>query len=171
MLFISLAVVFGGLGLASLGSSDASEPAPAAAESELEPTSAAPAPTSARPLQADAADSEATTTPSGTTTSGSSTSTAGNLASSVSVRVFNNSSVTGLAAQTAQKLITAGWTVAETGNYSDSTVGATTVYYGNSANEKEAAEEIADTLGVSAKPRIAGLSNSSAGVIVIVTND
>jgi hypothetical protein len=89
--------------------------------------------------------------------------------SSVPVRVFNNSNVTGLAGQTATELTEAGWTVAETGNYSDGTISETTVYYGNSPAEKEAATQIAAELGATAKPRFAGIANSSAGVIVIVT--
>lgn len=169
MLFISLAVVFAGLGLASLGSGDsnaAESPDTAATETTTAAAVAARSPAQSAPP------SRPPTSAGATTTSGaSSTTTSSAVAADVPVRVFNNSPVAGLAAETAQKLTSAGWTVAETGNYSDTTVAATTVYYGNSATEREAAEDIADVLGVSAKPRLAGLAESSSGVIVIVTND
>ncbi|SDI77923.1 LytR cell envelope-related transcriptional attenuator [Rhodococcus triatomae] len=173
MLLISLAVVFAGLGFASLGSSGSGDAAPATetTTTTTDAPAAAPPPAAAGAGAAEPdADSDAaaatTTTPTMTATAAN-----GSLTAEVPVRVFNNSAVTGLAAQTAQELITAGWTVAETGNYSDGTIAETAVYYGNSAAERQAAEQIADELGVPAKPRFAGISSSSPGVVVIVTAD
>ncbi len=86
------------------------------------------------------------------------------------VRVFNNSTVSGLAAQTANELTSGGWNVSETGNYSYGQIQTTTVYYGSSASEKAAAQAIAAELGVKAEPRFAGIESASPGVIVIVTS-
>ena len=66
----------------------------------------------------------------------------------VDIRVYNNSDIAGLAAQMAQRLTRSGWNVAETGNYSDSQLAQTTVYYGDEPGEEEAAKEIADESAV-----------------------
>ncbi|WP_397517673.1 LytR C-terminal domain-containing protein [Rhodococcus oxybenzonivorans] len=166
MVLISLAILFAGLGFASLGDSDSGNTAATVTTASAAP----PASPAARTTTATASASGATSTSaSASTTSGASGTSASADASSVPVRVFNNSNVTGLAGQTATELTEAGWTVAETGNYSDGTISETTVYYGNSPAEKEAATQIAAELGATAKPRFAGIANSSAGVIVIVT--
>jgi len=89
----------------------------------------------------------------------------------VPVRVFNNSTVSGLAAKTADELTSTGWNVSETGNYSYGQIQNTTVYYGNTAAEKQAAQAIAAELGVSAEPRFTGIASASPGVIVIVTSE
>jgi hypothetical protein len=166
MVLISLAILFAGLGFASLGDSDSENTAATVTTASAAP----PASAAARTTTATAPASGATSTSaSASTTSGPSGTSVSADASSVPVRVFNNSNVTGLAGQTATELTEAGWTVAETGNYSDGTISETTVYYGNSPAEKEAATQIAAELGATAKPRFAGIANSSAGVIVIVT--
>ncbi|MBC2639568.1 MULTISPECIES: LytR C-terminal domain-containing protein [unclassified Rhodococcus (in: high G+C Gram-positive bacteria)] len=162
MVLIALAILFAGLGFASLGGSDSEETATTATTTAAVTTTAA-----ARTTTAAAGATSASTT---STTSGASSTSKSADAASVPVRVLNNSNVTGLASQTATKLMSSGWTVSETGNYSDGTISETTVYYGTSAAEKEAATEIAAQLGVSAQPRFPGIANSSAGVIVIVTS-
>ncbi|MDO1479333.1 LytR C-terminal domain-containing protein [Rhodococcus ruber] len=162
MVLISLAILFAGLGLASLGSSDsegsAPEPAtePAAAPATTSVTSAPFAATSARTTTAGA-----TTTVSATTSPGTAT---------APVRVFNNSNVSGLAAQTAGLLEDEGFTVSETGNYSDGVIESTSVYYGTGPGERQTAEAVAEALGVTAQPRFAGIEDSAPGVIVIVTS-
>ncbi|MEN0140235.1 MAG: LytR C-terminal domain-containing protein [Rhodococcus sp. (in: high G+C Gram-positive bacteria)] len=163
MVLIALAILFAGLGFASLGGSDSEETAATVT------TSAAATTTAARPTTAAGA-AGGTSASAASTTSGASSTTKAADAASVPVRVLNNSNVTGLASQTATELMSSGWTVSETGNYSDGTISETTVYYGTSAAEKEAATEIATQLGVSAEPKFPGIANSSAGVVVIVTS-
>lgn len=153
MVLISLAIVFATLGFFSLTGAGA-EDTPAVASATTSAPAAAAAPTSSA--------GAAPTSSAAATTSGS--------ASEPSVRVLNNSNVAGLAATTASTLESAGFTVAETGNYSDGTIPTTTVYYDeNSAQERTEAQRIATTLGVSAEPRFAGIAESTPGIIVIVT--
>lgn len=194
MVLISLAILFAGLGLASFGSGDDAEsPTPPTTE----PSAAAPSTSAAAPSGAgifgNAAPSSAvasaprpaadatTTAPSGTVSSAaaqgatSGTASGSSLldnapASAAPVRVFNNSNVAGLAAQTASLLEDEGFTVAETGNYSDGLLAQTSVYYGTSTGERETAMAVAAALGVTAQPRFAGIEDSSPGVIVIVTS-
>ena len=89
---------------------------------------------------------------------------------SLPVRVFNNSTVTGLAADTASRLESAGWTDVSTGNYQQGTISTTTVYYRPGTVEQPAASQVAGALGVRAEERFAGLADASPGVIVIVTD-
>lgn len=159
MVLIALAILFAGLGAASLTRSD-TESVPAVATS----SKVAPTPTQA---MAPAATSAAVAAPAGGTTT--TTADSATMTRTVPVRVLNNSTVAGLAAQTAGILEAKGWTVSETGNYSAGRIPGTTVYFGNSDREKQAALEIASELGVTAQPRFAGLDTSSPGVIVIVT--
>ncbi|MCQ4120778.1 LytR C-terminal domain-containing protein [Rhodococcus tibetensis] len=171
MVLISLAILFAGLGFASLGDSDSEDTAATVTTTTTTTSAAVPASAAARTTTTVAAGGSGvtSTSASASTTSGAARTSGSGDASSVPVRVFNNSNVTGLAGQTATELTEAGWTVAETGNYSDGTISETTVYYGNSPAEKEAATQIAAELGATAEPRFAGIANSSAGVIVIVT--
>ncbi|MBM7459642.1 hypothetical protein JOE26_002317 [Rhodococcus coprophilus] len=171
MLLISLAILFAGIGMASLGGSDedaattatSSEPAEAAAD----PGSGASMLGSGAPSAApNVAPAPAAGTPGTAATSGSTTTAAP--ATPAPVRVLNNSNVAGLAAQTASLLEDEGFTIEDTGNYSDGTVGMTTVYYGTTPGEEETALEVADALGVSAQPRLPGLADEAPGVIVIV---
>jgi hypothetical protein len=87
------------------------------------------------------------------------------------VRVLNNSLVVGLAARTATELSESGWNVAEVGNYPGETIAKTTVFYGNTPGEREAAMAIAQELGASAVPRPAGSGDSGSGVTVVVTGN
>lgn len=162
MLLIALAIVFAGVGAFSLSGSGGDESSSAAAASTT--AAAAATPTAANSIASAAGTGSAAATSGAATTSG-----AAGADKSVPVRVLNNSDVQGLAARTAEKLTGAGWTVAETGNYGATTISKTTVYYGNSSSEKAAAEAVASALGTTAEPRFAGIANSAAGVIVIVT--
>lgn len=169
MVLIALAILFAGLGAASLGGSDSDESEQVAA------TSSAPAATATTTAPAGrtttVAPAAPPTTTAGTTTSVTAPTTSARVDKSVPVRVFNNSTVSGLAAQTANELTSTGWNVSETGNYSYGLIQTTTVYYrtGNAA-EKQAAEAIAAELGVKAEPRFEGITSASPGVIVIVTS-
>ncbi|MFD4179759.1 LytR C-terminal domain-containing protein [Rhodococcus sp. NPDC058514] len=169
MVLIALAIAFAGIGAMSLSGSDSDSESPqpetTSSVARVAGNGASPV-TSARPPAA-----IAPTTAAATTTTAVTSTTAPILdKSAVPVRVLNNSTVSGLAAKTATTLESDGWTVGETGNYSDGSVSTTTVFYSaSSPAEKQAATEIAATLGVTAEPRFAGIVSASPGVIVIVT--
>jgi LytR cell envelope-related transcriptional attenuator len=171
MVLIALAIAFAGIGAMALSGNDSESQQPETTSSVARVTGngAAASVTSARPpAAATSARPPAAITP---TTAAVTTKAAPILdKSTVPVRVLNNSTVSGLAAQTAKTLESDGWTVGETGNYSDGSVSATTVYFTSSSpTEKQAATEIAATLGVTAEPRFAGIVSAPPGVIVIIT--
>ncbi len=145
MVLISLSILFAGIGAFSLTRSSADETAAPDVETTTTTTPPAPATTT-------------TTTPAAPD-------------KSVPVRVFNNTQIQGLAARTAAKLTENGWTIAETGNFQDPPVPKTTVYYGNSPNEKSAAAAIAALLGCNSEQRIPPLADRPPGVIVVVTSE
>jgi hypothetical protein len=95
----------------------------------------------------------------------------GDAVKSVSVRVYNNSNVQGLANRAAEDLRAHGWNVVATGNYSEGTIYTTTAYYRPGTSEKAAAEAIGAEFGMRVEPRFQGIADSSPGVIVIVTRD
>ncbi|MET9025098.1 LytR C-terminal domain-containing protein [Nocardia sp. NPDC004168] len=168
MVLIALAIVFAGLGAMSLSSSDADTDASGTSASQTSSASAAPqvpASTTA-PKAPTSSTAVATVTPTGA--AASTTTTA---ARSVPVRVLNNSMVAGLAAKTAGQLEASGWTIAETGNYPGSNIAKTTVYYGDSSGDKEAAQAIADQLGASVAPKSSAIGDTAPGVTVIVTGN
>lgn len=102
---------------------------------------------------------------------GSADGSKGDADKSVSVRVYNNSKIKGLADRAAEDLRSNGWNVVMTGNYSSGTIYTTTVYYRPGTSEQGAAEAIAAEFGMRAEPRFDGIADSSPGVIVIVTKD
>ncbi|MBY6312755.1 LytR C-terminal domain-containing protein [Rhodococcus kroppenstedtii] len=169
MVLLSLAVVFAGIGIFSLTGSDSEDTAAApAADTSAVPTATA-APTGTSAPSATAPPSATSGSPTTTTTATTSGSASG--ASSASpIRVLNNSEVSGLAAETATRLESAGFAVGETGNYSSGVIAASTVYYDPAVPGQQAqAERIARTLGFGSEPRFAGIANASPGIVVIVT--
>jgi LytR cell envelope-related transcriptional attenuator len=86
------------------------------------------------------------------------------------VRVYNNSTIRGLAARAADDLSAAGWVVVEVGNYPNGIIPTTTVYYRN-ADQRAGAEAIAAEFGMRVEPRFPGLSDATPEIVVIVTND
>lgn len=161
MVLIALAIVFAGLGAMSLSNSSPESAAQTSSDTETSETSEAPAPTSeVAPTTAEPAAPTTTLT-----------TTPGAADTSVPVRVLNNSTVSGLASRTGSQLTSAGFDVAETGNYPGGVIAKTTVYYGDSPNERETAEAVAKELGVSAEPRFPGIADSAPGVVVIVTGN
>lgn len=90
---------------------------------------------------------------------------------SVSVRVYNNSDVSGLASRAAEDLRANGWNVVGTGNYSDGVIYTTTAYFRTGTNEEAAAQAIGEEFGMRVEPRFEGIADASPGVIVIVTKD
>ncbi|MER5671493.1 LytR C-terminal domain-containing protein [Pseudonocardia alni] len=87
------------------------------------------------------------------------------------VRIYNNSTIRGLAEKAAGEFRTNGWTVSQVQNYSQGVIPTTTVYYRQGTSEKAAAEEIAKKFGIRSEPRFDGIQDATPGVIVIVTRD
>lgn len=89
----------------------------------------------------------------------------------VPVRVYNNSTIEGLAAQAAADFEAAGWTVTEAKGYPFGTIPTSTAYYRPGTSEMAAAEALANQFGLRSEPRFEGIQGASAGLIVIVTKD
>ncbi|MDQ3153531.1 MAG: LytR C-terminal domain-containing protein [Actinomycetota bacterium] len=86
------------------------------------------------------------------------------------VRIYNNSTIRGLATRVSDDMRAAGWAIEEVGNYSGGIIPTTTVYYENDA-QRSAAEVLADQFGMRTEPRFDGIRGATPGLIVIVTND
>jgi hypothetical protein len=86
------------------------------------------------------------------------------------VRVFNLTDIAGLAEGTANRLRDAQWNVTETGNLTLDGVTATTVYFGQTPGEQEAADEIGSLLEAPVEPRTPAVAEQPPGVIVAVTS-
>jgi hypothetical protein len=91
--------------------------------------------------------------------------------SAVAVRVFNNSTITGLADRAAADMRAQGWNVVEVGNYPYGVIPESTVYYRPGTGEQGAADAIAGEFGLRSMPRFEGIAGASPGVIVIATNN
>jgi hypothetical protein len=87
------------------------------------------------------------------------------------LRVYNNSTIPGLAAKAAADFRAAGWPVEAVGNYSSGIIPTSTVYYRPGTDEEAAARQLGAEFGLRVEPRFAGLGGASPGLIVIVTND
>lgn len=87
------------------------------------------------------------------------------------VRVYNNSTIKGLAARAADDFRNNGWTVTAVANYPFGTIPTSTVYYRPGTAEQSGAQAMAAEFGMRSEPRFAGLDDASPGLIVIVTND
>jgi hypothetical protein len=151
-------------------------PAPQAAPAPGAPAPQAPAPAPGAPAQAPAAPAPA---PSG---GGSGARTGGDTGAERSggggtsvarlpLRVYNNSTISGLATRAAEDFRTAGWPIDEIGNYPHGIIPTTTVYYRPGTEEEVSAKALAEQFGMRANPRFEGLQHASPGIIVIVTND
>ncbi|MGH8882055.1 MAG: LytR C-terminal domain-containing protein [Stackebrandtia sp.] len=86
------------------------------------------------------------------------------------VRIYNNSTIRGLAARAAEDLTAAGWTVVEVGNYAQGTIPTTTAYY-QDGTDRDDAEALGSEFGMRVEPRFAGIAHAGPGLILIVTND
>ncbi|QDZ41886.1 LytR C-terminal domain-containing protein [Corynebacterium sp. sy039] len=89
--------------------------------------------------------------------------------------IYNNSTESGLAARTKDKLSAEGWTVGASGNYQEPIHAQTTVYFtpGNEA-EETAARELATRLGGIAAPRndtLPAESNQNNSVVIVLTQN
>jgi len=92
------------------------------------------------------------------------------------LRVYNNSTITGLAARAAQDFRTDGWTVDAVTNYTEQPNGqgvipTSTVYFRPGTAEQAPADALAKSFGMRSEPRFAGIQDATPGLIVIVTND
>jgi hypothetical protein len=87
------------------------------------------------------------------------------------LRVYNNSTISGLAATAASDFQRGGWTVAESTNYPDGVIPTSTVYYRPGTGEQASAQRLADEYGLRVEPRFDGIQDASPGLIVIVTRD
>ncbi|GAA2673009.1 MULTISPECIES: LytR C-terminal domain-containing protein [Actinosynnema] len=88
-----------------------------------------------------------------------------------SVRVYNNSNISGLAARASDDIGKSGWAVQATGNYPDGIIETTTVYYRAGTAEEDSAKQLAQSIRARVMPRFDGIKDAHDGVIVIVTND
>ncbi|MHC1558752.1 LytR C-terminal domain-containing protein [Actinomycetospora sp. C-140] len=95
----------------------------------------------------------------------------GSVQSAAQVRVFNNSTIQGLADRAASEMRGQGWNVVEVGNYPNGVIPESTVYYRPGTGEQGAADAIAGEFGLRSMPRFDGIQNASPGVIVIATNN
>jgi hypothetical protein len=87
------------------------------------------------------------------------------------LRVYNNSLITGLAAQAADDFRAAGWTVTEIGGFPGSTIPTSTAYYRPGTEEEAAAQEIGRAFNMRVEPRFPAIEQATPGVIVIVTRE
>ncbi|WP_370969025.1 LytR C-terminal domain-containing protein [Amycolatopsis sp. cg9] len=89
----------------------------------------------------------------------------------VTVRVFNNSTIKGLADRAAEDFRGSGWNVNEVSNYSQGVIPTTTAFYRPGTDEEAAAKQLAQEFGIKAEPRFPGIESASPGLIVIVTKE
>ncbi|GAA1867630.1 LytR C-terminal domain-containing protein [Pseudonocardia ailaonensis] len=87
------------------------------------------------------------------------------------LRVYNNSTIQGLAADAAADFRRGGWTVTDTTGYPYGTIPTSTVYYRPGTSEQASAERLASAYGLKSEPRFQGIEDASPGLIVIVTKD
>lgn len=185
---IGLAVISALAGLVSLGTSSGGTDQ-AAAPSNLTVTTVAPAPApTAEPTPAEPTFTEGDglaappagavePTPPAVTTPAPAPARAESIGSEVSairstpVRVYNNSTIKGLASRAAEDFRRAGWRVDEVGNYPHGIIPTSTVYFTPKSGEETAAQELGRQFGLRVAPRFEGIQNASPGLIVIVTRD
>ena len=117
----------------------------------------------------DADSSESTPVTSSATSSPTTTSSSAPAPARPDVRVFNVSEVPGAAESVANRLRDDKWNVAETGNLVLEGVAGTTVYFGETPGEREAADEVGRLLEAPVEPRRPELAEQPPGVIVVVT--
>ncbi|MCV7109722.1 LytR C-terminal domain-containing protein [Mycolicibacterium setense] len=118
-------------------------------------------------------DSSDQSSPVATTTATTTTKTSAKAApaseAKADVRVYNISDVAGAAETTANRLREARWNVTETGNLTLEGVAGTTVFFGETSGEKEAAEAVGKAIQAPVEPRRPELLEQPPGVIVVVT--
>jgi type IV secretory pathway VirB10-like protein len=89
----------------------------------------------------------------------------------IPLRVFNNSTIAKAAAQAADDFRADGWQVVEVGNYSESNIPTTTVYFrAGNGEEEAAAKALAAKCQLTVAPRLANF-RYEPGVVVMITKD
>lgn len=171
-----VALVIGTSTALDSGSSQTAQPsesgAPQPATSSAPPSALPPAPASSPETSASSPAAPPSTQPPPATQSAPANAGAGQEeAKWVPVRVYNNSTIKGLAARAANDFRAAGWNVAEAGNYSYGIIPTSTAYFTPGTDEETAAKALAQAFGMQAEPRFQGIENSTPGLVVIVTND
>lgn len=92
-------------------------------------------------------------------------------AAKVSVRVYNNSTIKGLAHRAADDFRAANYDVPEAGNYPWGKIATTTIYFRPGTPEQAQAEQVAAQFGARAEARFPGLQDATPGIIAIITDD
>jgi hypothetical protein len=87
------------------------------------------------------------------------------------VRIYNNSTISGLAHRAAEDFRLAGYEVPEVGNYSAGRIPTTTIYFRPGTDEERQAQEMAARFGARVEPRFDGIQDATPGLIAIITND
>lgn len=88
----------------------------------------------------------------------------------VTVRVYNNSTIQGLADKGAKDFRASGWNVTEIGPH-QGRLEKSAAYYRPGTDEEAAAKALALEFGIEALPRFEGIQSAAPGVIVILTKD
>jgi hypothetical protein len=176
-----LAAVFGTVTLMSGESSDTAQPLPQESTSQVQPPpEPAPSPVvppvQPPPVQPPAAQPPTAEQPgSGSAqTPGSGQDVpvgSGKGSEQIIVRVYNNSTISGLAHRAAEDLRKAGYDVPEVGNYAKGKIPTTTVYFRPGTDEERQAKELAARIGARADARFDGIQDATPGLIAIITND
>lgn len=148
-------------GLVSLLNQDGGDPAPVASPtSTVTPGATATAGGTTAP----ATTAPATTAPATTAPATPTTEPASDVDLAAPVVVLNGARVAGIAARTADRLTTAGFTAVTTGNYTATQPTATTVYYNNAALAPTA-QAIGTELGIDQLVELASATDSIAVVL------
>jgi len=145
--------------------SAAAAPAPPQAPAAAPPAASTPSPAAPAPAQ------PPPVLPAPAAAAGADPGSGSDAGTRAAVRVYNNSRITGLAAQAADDFRSAGWTVNQVDNYPSGVIPTSTVYYRPGTGEQSSAQQIGTEFGLRAEPRFAGLADASPGLIVIVTDD
>jgi hypothetical protein len=168
-----VAAVIGGVTALNAGGADNTAASPTSTPSST-PGGRAPGPaSSSAPGTSPSASPPRPASPSATSAPGPAPTPGGDQtpAKWVVLRVYNNSTIHGLAARAGDDLRTAGWNVVEVSNYPSGIIPVTTAFYRPGTDEEAAAKALAAEFGMRAEPRFAGIQQASPGVIVIVTNN
>ena len=179
-ILLGVAVVAVGLGIFALADSAAGQTTSSGPTSQVTAPETIPHTTAKPPATTTTAAPATTTTvpptssyPSGQTTTvvpAPPASTGPAAPPPVPVRVYNNSTIQGLAARAAADLTSAGYDVVAVSGYQGK-IPTSTVYYSPAPGEQDTAQAIGQKFGLRVEPRFPGIADASPGVIVIVTKD
>jgi hypothetical protein len=173
---IGVAVIAAVIGVVSLSGGGQNQAGPSSSTSAPAPTThpASPPPSTPPPSSTTPPPTSTATSPPPSSTPGPSEPGKGDQQASnkwVTVRVFNNSTIKGLAARAADDFRAQGWNVTDVSNYSQGIIPETTAYFRPGTDEEAAAKQLAAEFGLRAEPRFQGIADATPGVIVIVTNN